>query len=134
MTDKILYIDIEATIQGKIKDIGALFNGHELHESTLTNLEKWIIEAEFICGHNIIKHDIPLLEKKFGRDIFRNKKIVDTLLWSPLLFSDNPYHKLVKGYKIVNDSEYNNPLSDCKLTKELLFDELNKFNELESNI
>ena len=131
MINKILYIDIETTKQGKIKDVGALFNGQELHESQLTKLESWINQAEYICGHNIVAHDIPLLERVLGNETFRNKKIVDTLLWSPLLFSDNPYHKLVKGYKIVNDSDYNNPLSDCKLTKQLLSDELNRFNELE---
>ena len=134
MINKILYIDIETTIQGRIKDVGALFNGQELHEGKLTKLENWIKQAEYICGHNIVSHDIPLLEKVLGNEIFIEKKIVDTLLWSPLLFSDNPYHKLVKGYKIVNDSDYNNPLSDCKLTKQLLIDELNKFSELEENI
>ena len=134
MINKILYIDIETTKQGKIKDIGALFNGQELHENQLTKLEIWIDQAEYICGHNILAHDIPLFERVLGNEIFKNKKIVDTLLWSSLLFSDNPYHKLVKGYKIVNDSDYNNPLSDCKLTKQLLIDELNKFNELDANI
>ncbi len=134
MINKILYIDIETNKKGKIKDIGALFNGEELHENQLTKIEKWINQAEYVCGHNIVAHDIPFLEKELGHEIFRNKKIVDTLLWSPLLFSDNPYHKLVKGYKIVNDSDYNNPLSDCKLTKQLLIDELNKFNELDTII
>ncbi len=134
MINKILYIDIETNKNGKIKDVGALFNGQELHESELTKIEKWINQTEYICGHNIVAHDIPFLEKVLGHEIFRNKKIVDTLLWSPLLFSDNPYNKLVKGYKIVNDSDYNNPLSDCKLTKQLLIDELNKFNELDTVI
>lgn len=131
MINKILYIDIETNKEGKIKDVGAIFNGQELHESQLTKIEKWISQADYICGHNIVAHDIPFLEEVLGYDIFRNKKIIDTLLWSPLLFSDNPYHKLVKGYKIVNDSYYNNPLSDCKLTKQLLIDELNRFDELD---
>tara|TARA_R110002033_G_scaffold167528_1_gene206728 strand:+ start:3029 stop:7843 length:4815 start_codon:yes stop_codon:yes gene_type:complete len=134
MINKVLYLDIETNKQGKIKDVGALFNGQELHENQLTKLESWINQAEYICGHNIVEHDIPLLERVLGNEVFKNKKIVDTLLWSPLLFGDNPYHKLVKGYKIVNDSDYNNPLSDCKLTKQLLIDELNRFNELDSNI
>ncbi|WP_246124789.1 RecQ family ATP-dependent DNA helicase [Algibacter pacificus] len=133
MINKILYIDIETAKNGKINDIGALFNGYELHEKELTKLKNWINQAEYVCGHNIIAHDIPLIESVLGEDTFRNKKIIDTLLWSPILFSNNPYHKLVKGYKIVNDSNYNNPLSVCKLTKELLSDELNRFNELDSN-
>jgi ATP-dependent DNA helicase RecQ len=134
MNNKILYIDIETNKKGKIEDVGALFNGQELHEKQLIRLENWVNQAEYICGHNIVAHDIPILERIFGNEIFKNKKIVDTLLWSPILFSDNPYHKLVKGYKIVNDSDYNNPLSDCKLTKQLLIDELNTFNELDTNI
>lgn len=133
MVDKVLYIDIETSPQGKINDVGAIFKGEELHEKQLTKLESWIKQAEYICGHNIVAHDIPLLKACLGEDIFNNKKIVDTLLWSPILFSDNPYHKLVKGYKIVNDSDYNNPLSDCKLTQQLLIDELNSFNELGTN-
>lgn len=133
MINKILYIDIETSKNGKINDVGALFNGQELHEKGLTKLEKWINEAEYICGHNIVAHDIPLIENVLGENTFKGKKIIDTLLWSPILFSDNPYHKLVKGYKIVNDSDYNNPLSDCKLTKVLLGDELNRFNELDQN-
>ena len=67
MINKILYIDIETNKNGKIKDVGALFNGQELHESQLIKIEKWIRQAEYICGHNIIAHDIPFLEKVLGR-------------------------------------------------------------------
>ena len=134
MANKILYLDIETSKDGKIKDIGALLDIQEFHERNFEKLKEWIDQAEYICGHNIIAHDIPILSKTFGSAIFENKILIDTLLWSPILFSNNPYHKLVKGYKIVNDSEYNNPLSDCKLTKQLLSDELNAFQALESNI
>ncbi|WP_420573081.1 RecQ family ATP-dependent DNA helicase [Kordia sp.] len=130
MNTKLLYIDIETTQKGKIKDVGALFAGEKLHTSSATELRSWIAAADYICGHNIIAHDIPLLAKVLGNEIFKHKRIVDTLLWSPILFNENPYHKLVKGYKIVNDSDYNNPLSDCILTEELLNNELNKFQEL----
>lgn len=128
--NQILFLDIEINRKGKIVDFGALFKNQELHEKHTAKLEKWIEEAKYICGHNIIAHDIPELIKILGSDIFNGKKIIDTLLWSPLLFAQNPYHKLVKGYKIVNDSDSNNPLSDCKLTKELLIDELNAFDNL----
>lgn len=131
MVDKVLYMDIETSPQGKIIDVGAIFRGEELHEKKLYKLESWLKQAEYICGHNIVAHDIPILKTVLGDDIFNDKKIIDTLLWSPILFSNNPYHKLVKGYKIINDKEVNNPLSDCKLTKQLLIDELNSFNELE---
>ncbi len=130
MNTKILYIDLETTLQGKIKDVGALFNRQELHGNNFAKLTTWIQEAEYICGHNIVAHDIPILKEKLGTEIFHHKKLVDTLLWSPILFNENPYHKLVKGYKIVNDSDYNNPLSDCKLTEELLYEEVNAFHNL----
>jgi len=129
----VLFIDIETNRKGEISDYGALFNGQELHEKHTTRLETWIKEATIICGHNIIAHDIPELKKILGDQLFEGKKYIDTLLWSPLIFSENPYHHLVKGYKIVNDTDANNPLSDCKLTKELLMDELVGFKNLDES-
>ncbi len=134
MAKSILYLDIETSKKGEILDIGALLDIHEFHERNITKLTDWIGRAEYICGHNIIAHDIPILKKSIGSAVFENKTIIDTLLWSPILFNNNPYHKLVKGYKIVNDSDYNNPLSDCKLTKQLLSDELNAFQSLDSSL
>ncbi|MEO9887061.1 MAG: RecQ family ATP-dependent DNA helicase [Balneola sp.] len=127
----VLFIDIETDRNGKIQDYGALFNGKELHEKHSTRLETWISQATTICGHNILAHDIPYLKKILGDEVFQEKSIIDTLLWSPLIFSENPYHRLVKGYKLVNDTDANNPLSDCKLTKELLLDELEGFRKQE---
>ncbi len=131
--DQILFLDIETNQEGRIVDYGALFNGNELHEKHSSRLETWIAEADVICGHNVVRHDIPRLSKQLGENLFSGKELIDTLLWSPLLFTKNPYHHLVKGYKIVNDTDANNPLSDCKLTKELLLDELNAFNELDDS-
>ena len=36
----------------------------------------WFREAEYICGHNIIGHDIPVLEEKLGW-VFNNKKFIE---------------------------------------------------------
>ncbi len=126
----ILFLDIETNPRNNSVDYGAVFNAKELHERNTNKLELWIKEAEYICGHNIIKHDIPELKRKLGQTIFENKKYIDTLLWSPLLFVKRPNHKLTKGYRIVNPSEVNNPLSDCKLTQDYLVKELNRFNAL----
>ncbi|GAL00783.1 ATP-dependent DNA helicase RecQ [Nonlabens ulvanivorans] len=126
----VLFLDIETNPKSKSVDYGAVFNGQELHARNTAKLEQWIKEAKYICGHNIIAHDIPELIKKLGSSIFQNKKYVDTLLWSPLLFVKRPNHKLTKGYRIVNPSEVNNPLSDCKLTEDYLIKELNRFNDL----
>lgn len=134
MPHSILYLDIETSLHKKILDIGALLNTQEFHSRDLGRLQEWIIEAQYICGHNIIEHDIPILKCVIPAEHFKDKIYIDTLLWSPILFSNNPYHKLVKAYKIVNESDINNPLSDCKLTKQLLSDELNAFNALDSNL
>jgi ATP-dependent DNA helicase RecQ len=36
---KVLYIDLETTLKGLGKDVGALFNGLELHENNLEKLK-----------------------------------------------------------------------------------------------
>lgn len=126
----ILFLDLETNPKSKSVDYGAIYNGQELHERHTRKLEQWIKAAQYICGHNIQKHDIPELKKTLGEEIFKDKKYIDTLLWSPLLFVKRPNHKLTKGYRIVNPSEVNNPLSDCKLTEEYLIKELNRFNAL----
>lgn len=127
----ILFIDIETNPKKNRVDYGATFKGQELHETNISKLEQWIREAKYICGHNILNHDIPELKNKLGDQIFSDKKYIDTLLWSPLLFVKRPNHKLTKGYRIVNPSEVNNPLSDCKLTENYLVQELNRFKELD---
>jgi len=126
----VLFLDIEANPKSKSVDYGAIYKGNELHERHTRKLEQWIKDSKYICGHNIISHDIPELKKRLGERIFENKKYIDTLLWSPMLFVKRPNHKLTKGYRIVNPSEVNNPLSDCKLTEDYLIKELNLFNEL----
>ncbi len=128
----ILFLDIETNPKSKSVDYGAVFNGQELHERHTAKLEQWIKAATYICGHNILNHDIPELKRKLGEHIFEHKKYIDTLLWSPILFVKRPNHKLTKGYRIVNSSEVNNPLSDCKLTETYLIKELNRFNALSS--
>lgn len=127
---KILFLDIETNPHNSIVDYGAIYAGKELHEKNSVKLEEWIAATDYICGHNIIAHDIPILKEKIGAERFQNKIYIDTLLWSPLLYAENPYHSLVKGYKIANPDTSNNPLSDCKLTRSLFIDLINRFDEL----
>ena len=121
----ILFLDLECDHKGVARDFGAVFGSKELHESSPFRLVEWIDSASVLCGHNIIGHDLPILEKLLDKS-FSGKVVIDTLLWSPLIFSRNPYHKLVKGYKLHNEEEFNNPLSDAKLTRTLLNNQLNE--------
>jgi ATP-dependent DNA helicase RecQ len=69
--EHILFLDLETTEKGKIRDVGALLGNSEIHESTIDTLSSWIEKSKIICGHNILKHDIPILADKLGRSAFK---------------------------------------------------------------
>ena len=85
---------------------------------------EFISSADYLCGHNIISHDIcylkPYLRKSY--------KLIDTLYLSPILFPERPYHNLIKDDKILSD-QLNNPLSDSLKAKQLFEDEMERFKE-----
>lgn len=123
-----LFLDIE-TNGNQLLDVGAVLATGELHKRSTATLETWIQKATHVCGHNLVAHDAPFLRKKLKSKVFADKALVDTLFWSALMFPEKPYHKLVKGYHLVND-EVSNPLSDSKLCKQLLIEELGRFQKL----
>ena len=57
-----------------------------------------------------------------------DKPVIDTLYFSPLAFPENPYHRLVKDYKLVRDS-LNDPLADAKLALTLFEDQWTAFQQ-----
>ena len=120
-------VDIEVGLKDhKIHDIGAIrHDGAIYHKASQKGLFKFLDDIDYICGHNIIHHDAKYL--------FANKPcrwiLVDTLYFSPLLFPEHPYHKLVKDDKLISE-QINNPVNDCEKAKELLFDEIARWNLL----
>ena len=107
-------------------DFGALQNsGKEFHQSSKNGFLFFIKGAEYLCGHNIIHHDLEVLKE----NSLNHKKRIDTLYLSPLLFPKRPYHKLLKDDKLQTE-ELNNPLNDCKKAKELFEEEINTFKSL----
>ncbi len=49
-----------------------------------------------LIGHNIIKYDIPMLSKFYQLDViglFGKESIIDTYLWSQILYPDRPMPK-----------------------------------------
>lgn len=133
MSKKIVFIDTEIGIEDKkIYDIGALrFDKAIFHSSSLQDFYKFIIGTEFICGHNIIQHDLKFLSKIITDESIY--KPIDTLYLSPLLFPKRPYHSLLKNDKILTD-ELNNPVNDCKKAAMLFYDEVNAFLALPQSI
>lgn len=130
--NNIIFFDLEVNRNSrKIQDIGAVFNDQEFHEPSLVNFGKFLKQSDLICGHNIINHDLPVLRKSGIAHSLSDKLFIDTLYLSALLFAEKPYHHLVKDYKIFRgQSESNDPLIDSKLCRELLLDEVAKFNSL----
>ncbi|MBL8540920.1 MAG: RecQ family ATP-dependent DNA helicase [Betaproteobacteria bacterium] len=88
--------------------------------------------AEFILGHNIRRHDIPVLAQLFPRLKLLELPVVDTLELSPLAFPENPYHRLVKDYKLVSDAR-SHPLRDAELSFELFASEIEALRELQAH-
>ncbi|MDZ7794916.1 MAG: RecQ family ATP-dependent DNA helicase [Spirochaetia bacterium] len=131
--EKNLFFDLETTDTHQIADIGAVFNGELYHGASLKQLATFMGAARFVCGHNIVAHDIPMLLENGSAQLFSSiPEAIDTLLLSPLLFPKRPYHSLVKDYKLVSE-ELNNPLEDSKIAQQILLDEIQAFDELDDS-
>ena len=120
-------VDVEVSMSDhKIHDIGALrYDGAIYHGCKKEELENFLHDVDYLCGHNIINHDAKYL--------FDNEPckwvLVDTLYMSPLLFPERPYHRLLKDDKLISD-QMNNPVNDCEKARDLLMDEIARWKEL----
>ncbi|MDE6098527.1 MAG: RecQ family ATP-dependent DNA helicase, partial [Muribaculaceae bacterium] len=125
------FIDIEVGLNdNKIHDIGAVrWDGAVFHSSDRRELMSFLKNVDFICGHNIVRHDARYL---FG-DTAHGHLLVDTLFVSPLLFPERPYHRLLKNDKLVSD-QMNNPVNDCEKARDLLMDEVARWNTLSASM
>ncbi|MGB6037068.1 MAG: RecQ family ATP-dependent DNA helicase, partial [Cryomorphaceae bacterium] len=129
----ITYIDIEVEpTSGKILDMAAVRETGSVCVAA-RDFASFLSTSEFICGHNILKHDIPFLQKALGPETFVKKKLIDTLYLSALLYPARPYHKLVKDDKLISDAA-SNPLNDANQAKDLFHDCLNQFGQLERDV
>ena len=127
----VAFIDIEVNSRnGAILDTALWFNnGKSYHGSSILQFGDYLKEAAFLCGHNILKHDLVYLKKYLPPSALINKHFIDTLLLSPLLFPTKPYHALLKNDKLQLE-ELNNPLNDAQKSRDLFFDEINAFHKL----
>ena len=115
------FIDVEVGMNDhKIHDIGALrYNGAVYHGCSKDELTHFLQGMKFVCGHNIIHHDAKYLFP----DGECQWTLVDTLYFSPLLFPERPYHRLLKDDKLISE-QMNNPVNDCEKARDLLMDEM----------
>ena len=124
------FVDVEVGLKdNKIHDIGALkWDDSKFHSANKHDLQIFIKDVDYVCGHNIIHHDAKYL---YGEE---NHKfiLVDTLYVSPLLFPQRPYHRLLKDDKLISE-QINNPVNDCEKARDLLMDEVAKWKSLSNS-
>ena len=132
MEKNIIFFDTEIGIsKNEILDIGAFRNdGAILHSASLKDFYNFVKNAEYLCGHNVVHHDMKYIYPFVGDTI--KSQIIDTLYLSPLLFPKRPYHKLLKDDKLQVE-ELNNPVNDSQKAAKLFYDEVNAFFELSEN-
>ncbi|PPL02681.1 RecQ family ATP-dependent DNA helicase [Parapedobacter indicus] len=130
--NRIAFIDIEVEpTSGNIQDIGCVKNdGSLFHRNSLAAFAQCIEGAQFVCGHNIINHDLNYVGQTLSDAGIKPGAVIDTLFLSPLLFPSKPYHALLKDDKLQYD-EANNPLNDAIKAKDLFYDEVASFNQLD---
>lgn len=129
MAKSVAFFDTEIGIDDKkIHDMGAVHSVKgSLHTASVSKFCAFVSDADFLCGHNVVHHDMKYLAPFFDQGT--PKRIIDTLYLSPLLFPKRPYHRLVKDDKLQVE-ELNNPVNDSLKARTLFFEEVNAFWQL----
>ncbi|MBS1575258.1 MAG: RecQ family ATP-dependent DNA helicase, partial [Bacteroidetes bacterium] len=133
--NSIAFVDTEIEPKSrKILDIGSVKgDGSSFHSNSITDFIKFLNGTQFICGHNILNHDLQYIQKAVTDAKINSANIIDTLYLSPLLFPTKPYHALLKDDKLQTE-DTNNPLNDSIKAKDLFFDEVSVFNQAEEKL
>lgn len=101
--------DVRARISGKASDL-------------VSRLDHLTHGAAFVLGHNVVAFDQPTLAMLYPNLALHRLPLVDTLELSPVAFPQNPYHRLVKDYKLCTTTK-NDPVRDAELAYELFLDQ-----------
>lgn len=133
LIENCLFFDLECADAQTAFALGAIFKTHSpLHarnaesvKKSLLTLENWGNAAQFICGHNALAHDIPIIRELGYRDL-PDDKVLDTLYLSPLAFPKKPYHALIKDGKLTSEA-HNNPVQDSRSCAKVFADCLEQF-------
>ncbi|HXP59724.1 MAG TPA: RecQ family ATP-dependent DNA helicase, partial [Dongiaceae bacterium] len=122
-----LLLDLETSSQGKVLKLGAVLGGKTVTASigvaaALKEVSDLATLAACVLGHNLVRHDLAVLSEVYPAHPLLRLPVIDTLVLSPIAFPENPYHRLVKDYKLVKES-VNDPVSDARLAASLFADE-----------
>jgi ATP-dependent DNA helicase RecQ len=79
--NSIAFIDTEIEPKsGKILDIGGIKdNGSSFHKTSIAEFIQFLNGSQFICGHNILNHDIKYIGKALTDAGINSANIIDTL-------------------------------------------------------
>ncbi len=133
-----LFLDLETSERDpdRVLKIGAVLAGEVFERKgsfplgeSLEALDRLANGAERVLGHNLIGHDLPVLARLAPGLELHRKPVVDTLFLSPLAFPENPYHRLVKDYKLVREA-VNDPVADARLAASVFEDQWKSFSTL----
>lgn len=114
---------------GKILDIGSLkSDGGTFHSNSIADFIQFVNGSEFVCGHNVLNHDLKYIQNALDAAGIDRSRVIDTLHLSPLLFPAKPYHALLKDDKLQTE-DLNNPLNDSIKAKDLFLDEVAAFQQ-----
>lgn len=102
-------LDARLRIPGKAHDLAA-------------RLDALTEGAAFVLGHNVVAFDQPALARLHPGLALHRLPLVDTLELSPVAFPQNPYHRLVKDYKLCTTTR-NDPVRDAELAYALFLDQ-----------
>lgn len=71
MAKSIVFIDTEVGVDDhKIHDIGAVRQDRAyFHSASVRNFVEFIAGAEYICGHNILHHDLKYIHDSLGYEL-----------------------------------------------------------------
>lgn len=133
--NSIIFFDTEIDSKShKILDIGGIDrDGNSFHNSNPNEFVKFLKGTDYLCGHNILNHDLKYLGKVIYQAGFSLQNCIDTLYASPLLFPTKPYHALLKDDKLQTE-ETNNPLNDAIKARDLFFDEVESFRNIDPSL
>ena len=85
-------------------------------------LDRFTHGARFVLGHNYAQFDQPVLAHLYPALALHGLPQVDTLELSPIAFPQNPYHRLVKDYKLCTTTR-NDSVRDAELAHALFLDQ-----------
>jgi ATP-dependent DNA helicase RecQ len=131
-----LLLDLEVSHFGKILKVGAAVGdltlaipGNRPLAAAPRALSDFATSANCVLGHNLIRHDLPVLREHAPGLAIHQLPVIDTLVLSPICFPENPYHRLVKDYKLVREG-INDPVADARQAAVLFADEFRSLDGL----